>query len=391
MSFLDNLLANFKKGALALDDSSQSVLGIDIGASSIKVVQIRKDKGKALLETYGQIYLAPYAKKEAGRVANLDDELIAQALLDLIKEANITSLDAGVSIPFTSAFSKVIKVPKVSNSQLAKVIPIEARKYVPMPLNEVSLNWVVIPEQNTYNFLFNKEQEESVDENRQKIDFTEVLLVAVHKDSISKTQSVIQKAGINASFYELGAFSAIRSILDFDILPNMLVDIAATNTKIYVVESGILRFSYLINFGSQHVTENISRALSVPFEKAERIKKEQGWIALDNQTLVNTGSDIQKTNLAIESVLNRVFSEMNRVIINYEKRYGRTIKKIHFFGGGSNMPGFLDFANKKLSIDAVLADSFNKIVAPAFLEPVLKDIGTDFAISNGLALRKISG
>src|ERR1700730_530531 len=89
---------------------SKSVLGIDIGTSSIKVVQRGRETGRVLLETYGAIALGPYAGVEIGRATSLPADKIAEALKDVIREANVTTADAAISIPYSSSLVSVIKL-----------------------------------------------------------------------------------------------------------------------------------------------------------------------------------------------------------------------------------------------------------------------------------------
>ncbi|HVU80280.1 MAG TPA: pilus assembly protein PilM, partial [Candidatus Paceibacterota bacterium] len=90
---------------------AKSVLGVDIGTSAIKVVQLRRDKGKVILETYGAISLGPYAGVEIGRATSLPADKIAEALKDVIREANVTTQDAAISIPYASSLISIIKLP----------------------------------------------------------------------------------------------------------------------------------------------------------------------------------------------------------------------------------------------------------------------------------------
>ena len=125
-------------------ENNQSVIGVDIGSSSVKVVQLKKHRGKAVLETYGEIALAPYAGLDVGQVTNLPSEKIAEAIKDILKEANVTSLISGVSIPFKSSLVSLIELPKASDDELKEMIPLEARKYIPVPISEVTMDWWVI-------------------------------------------------------------------------------------------------------------------------------------------------------------------------------------------------------------------------------------------------------
>ena len=130
---------------LASGGSSSSVLGIDIGSSSVKIVQLRPSRGAAILETYGEIALGPYGKQPIGKPLKLGPEVIAAAIKDLMKQANMTAKEGSISIPFASSLVTVLELPHVDQSALKQVVPIEARKYIPVPISEVSLDWFVIP------------------------------------------------------------------------------------------------------------------------------------------------------------------------------------------------------------------------------------------------------
>src|SRR3989344_5085611 len=106
MAFFDALFG----GALG-GKKEQSVLGVDIGSSSLKVVQLRKDKGKAVLETYGELALGPYAGSAIGQATALSAEQIAETLRDLLRESKVTTKSAGVSIPFARSLLVLVELP----------------------------------------------------------------------------------------------------------------------------------------------------------------------------------------------------------------------------------------------------------------------------------------
>src|SRR5665213_2530341 len=91
---------------------SSSVLGVDIGSSSLKVVQLRATSGVAVLETYGELALGPYAGSEVGQATNLPADTIAATLKDLLHEANVTTRECGVSIPFSRSLLTLVTLPR---------------------------------------------------------------------------------------------------------------------------------------------------------------------------------------------------------------------------------------------------------------------------------------
>lgn len=366
----------------ALGKGEDSAIGVDIGASSAKIVQLRNAHGAAVLETYGEIALGPYNNEPIGKAVKLSPEKTAEALLDLMKEANVTAKTGGISIPFSSSLISVIDLPKSDPEQLKRMIPIEARKYIPMQVSEVMLDWFIIPEdQNSGGAAFDRIHEKTGLQAKGQ----EVLLVAIHNETIRNYQTISTTAGLNATFYEIEIFSAIRSSVGHGVAPILMIDLGAATTKIYVVERGIVRTTHLITVGGQHMTEHLGRALSWEFEKAERIKREHGLV--DSSAFSTDENDRIKSGLI--STLERIFTEADRVLLSYGKRYNKDVAHVILTGGGASLPGISIVAKDLLKRNVEIAKPFARTEAPAFLEKVLTDIGPGFAVAAGCALREL--
>ena len=119
------------------------VLGIDIGTSAIKIVELKKSKGKAVLSTYGSLALGPYSGLEVGRSTNLSANKTVEALTDILQEAKTQSRRGGMAIPFSSSLMSLVELPNLDQKQLESMIPIESRKYIPVPVSEVTLDWSI--------------------------------------------------------------------------------------------------------------------------------------------------------------------------------------------------------------------------------------------------------
>lgn len=349
-----------------------SVVGIDIGASAIKVVQLKRKGGKAILETYGALALGPYAKVEIGRATNLPVDKVITALTDILREAKTTTKKGGVTIPFGSSLMSVVEMPFVNEKQMAQMVPLEARKYIPVPMTEVSLDWSIIPREEV------KVEEENP--NQKKIPKADVLLVAIHNDTIREYQEIIQKAGLDANFFEIEIFSTIRSVLDKNTEPIAILDVGAASTKLYICERGAVRSSHTINKGSQDITTTMATSLNIPIDKAEIMKRTIGW------SKDSSHKDVADT---ISLTLDHVFSEAKQVMTNYQAKYQKSIEKTILVGGGAAMKGFAELAQANLETPVVLGDPFSKVEAPAFLVDVLKRNGPEFAAALGIALRRI--
>ena len=357
---------------------SQSVLGIDIGSSSIKMVQISRKNGHAILETYGELALGPYAGKSVGEATNLSPEKIVEAILDMLKEkeVNISTRVCGVAIPFASSLMAVMEMPVQPQRQLEIMIPVEARKYIPVPISEVALDWYIIPKDK------NPDTEQNVvqDNKKSNIQTLEVLIVALHNDTLLRYKDIVTKTALDASFFEIEIFSTMRSIMDQEVAPVLIVDMGATSTKLYIIERGILRSSHSVNRGSQSITDELSKSLGISVVDAEYLKREKGLVGEINGTKIKD---------VVGLTLNYIFSESNRVVLAYQKKYNKNVSKVVLVGGGSALKGVVDVAKESFQTEVVAGDPFSKVVAPAFLEKVLHETGPEFAVAVGVALRRL--
>jgi len=381
---MDNSLKKiFSEGLTNLTNAFNSnkakdeALGIDIGSSAIKVVQLKKKGGKAILETYGVLALGPYGKADIGAVTNLQTEDIARALLDVIKESNVTTNSAVIAIPSLSSLIFTLSLPgNISEGQIAKIVPIEARKYIPVPISEVALDWFVIPEE-AESFETDDVNKNTTQTNQPKI---EVLVVAIHNDTLSKYQDILKKTNLHSESFEMEIFSNIRSSFNHDLAPVLLVDFGASKTKVSIVEAGIVRVFHVVNRGSHDISKNISQAMGVTFEEAEKLKREVGLDARINPKVENI----------IRLSIDYIFSDINSIVLAYEKKYNKNISKVILVGGGSLLRGLLECAKENFKIEVVYSNPFSKTEAPAFLAPILEISGPEFAVAVGLALRQLS-
>ncbi len=368
-SFLQNL---FKQ-------PDESVIGIDIGSSSVKVVQLRKKKGRAVLETYGELALGPYAGLAVGQVTNLPADKLAEAIKDVIREANVTSVSAGVSIPFKSSLVSLIELPHAEPKQLQEMIPLEARKYIPVPISEVTMDWWVVPTgSNDLDFVDGVDEENN--STRPAGKKVQVLVVSIHNDVLSTYTNIVKGAALRTSFFEIEMFSSTRALLSGETDPVMIFDMGASSTKVYVLERGVVRYSHIINKGSQEITMSISKGLNVTFDRAEHIKRNLGTSA---------PSEERNVYEIISLTMDYIFSEANSVIINYQRKFSKAIGKVILTGGGVAMKGVYELARANFQTEVVIGDPFMKVESPAFLEDVLKVTGLEFSAALGLALRKL--
>lgn len=348
----------------ALFERDQRVIGLDVGSASVKLVQLRFEKEQALLETYGEVALGPYQEAPIGKAVSLAEDRMGEVIRDVWQEAGAKSRKVIAGIPLRNSFVTFIDLPYMSEKELARAIPFEARKYVPLPLSEVELEWWPVSP------LVNKEDE--------GLESVSVLLAAVQKETIEGYQRMIKKAQLSLAGFEIEIFSVARVAASAFRSSLIAVDIGATSTKIALIDRGSLRMTRAIGRGSQELTLALSHALGVDFERAEAMKRELG---------LKKRPETEQIRATLTPLIDAVFGEIRRVQEEYERMYQRTVDKIILAGGGALLPGLLDYAIEHFRREVFIADAFASVSYPPLLSPVVSQLGAPFAQAIGLALR----
>lgn len=375
-NFLKNIFSGWNWKKIKPRGGESSALGIDIGTSAIKVVEIKKKAGKAVLETYGAIALGPYADLPAGSVTNLPIEKTVAALKEVIKQSDVASKELALAVPIQSSLIFIIELPaQITPAEIATIVPTEARKYIPVPITEVSLDYFILPKKESSFEEMNTPELAEISGGK-----INVLVVATQNDAVAKARSIVSECGLSASFFEIEVFSSIRANFEHELSPVLLMDFGASRTKLSLVEFGILKSYHTIDRGSADITNSISKSLSVPFMEAEKMKKEFGLFGNPAEKAL---ADIIKVHI------DYIFSEANNVLLGYERKYGRTVSKIIFTGGGTLLKGLQEAAANNFRAEIEIGHPFSKVAAPAFLDKVLSTMGPEFAVALGLALRKL--
>lgn len=341
------------------------IVGVDIALHSTKVVQLRYESERAILETYGELLSEGYLKGGGGFGSGIlrhTDADAAALLKDVLRESNITAKDAVFSVPAPSSFITTVTFPNISDEEINQAVPFEARKYVPIPISEIALDWEILDR----------------DEEKKSVS---VLLVAVPKEVIEKFKRIAELAGLTPRALEVESFSIIRSLIGQDPTPTAIINLGHQSTTLALVDKRRLRISHNFDRGSQELTRALERGLSVSRDRAEAIKMEVG--------LSERIEEREITSVMIP-LMETLFTEIERLIAVYNRKAPRKIQKANLTGGGSNLKGIVDYASNKLGIEVVRGNPFARVVTPAFLQPALSEIGPSFSVAVGLALHEIT-
>lgn len=342
-------------------DTASTTVGIDIGSASVKVVEIEETPRTVMLRTYGELQLGPYDSKSLGETVTLSKEKKVEAVSDVIRESGVKGHSGALAMSLYASFLTVIPVTINPQEDMANRIPVEARKYVPLPLTDVTLDWSELP---------------PVGDN--KINFKEVLIAAIENKALAEHRELFSAIGMTGEAAEIEAFSLIRSLWRQKDTTLVIIDLGAKSSKLYIVRNGILERLHRVGQGGREITRLTSERLKIGFEEAENVKRsfdrtiEQGPVIYQCMTTV------------LESAL----SEFGRLIGQYEGRLNEQVGRIVITGGVAASPYALEYIKDRFARPVEMAHPFAKVAYPAFMEDTLKEIGPSFGVALGATLKK---
>ena len=363
---------------MGLFSRKKTYLGIDIGTASIKVVELMAGPNRTpRLVTYGRAeYTGDVMKVDAER----DLQRIVNTLRAICQQAHTTTTRACAALPTFTVFSSVITLPAMSEKELAAAIRWEARKFVPLPLEEMILDWKFLssgpsaPPSTT--------PEPAKDEaKRSKPKNTRVLLTAAPQNVVKKYLAVFKGANLELLSLETEAFALERSLVGGAKEVVMVVDMGAVTTNICVIEDGIPILNRSIDVGGLTMTKAIAHNLNVDLKRAEQFKRDIGLNAASAQA---TG--IPRT---LETTISPVINEIKYNFSLYQSQSTRPIEKIILTGGSSFLPQMPQYLENLFQVKVYVGDPWARVSYPLELKPVLDEIGPQFSTAIGLAMRPL--
>ncbi|MFH0969462.1 MAG: pilus assembly protein PilM [Patescibacteria group bacterium] len=381
-------------------------IGIDFGTSAIKVVELSHKNQKACLENYGWVDLGLINPSSVNRVSVSKEQVsynkkLQKYLEKLIKSMKPKSDSAYISLPGFSGLLTVIEFPAMSESELEEAIRFEARKYIPMSLDEVALDWEIIknesesekaPVKNNNTLPVKEETKEEIKkesswnkdigsfikkkpENTKKKN--EILLVAAPKNEVMRCGNIVKEAGLSVKNVEIELFSMTRAIIGNDPGCFLIVDIGSRITNMILVEKGTIRVNRNIEGGGNEITNVIADSLNISKQRAEELKKE-------NKDLLNN-----KEMSLIIPVIDMVINESIRIVNAYKEKKGGSFRVdgIILSGGSSRLQGIENYFQSKTGIQTSLGNPWKKISYDEKLKPFVEKMGASFSVALGLAER----
>ena len=343
----------------------KDVIGLDIGCSSIKLVELKEDKNGFKLQNLAISPLPPEAIVDG---ALMDSVTIIDTIRDLFNTSRTKTKDVVTSVSGHSVIVKKISLPLMTEAELEESIQWEAERYIPFDINDVNIDFQIFG---------------STSENPEVMD---VVLVAAKKDIINDYVSVIMESGLNPVIVDIDSFALENMLaMNYDIEKEEAIAIAnvgASITNMNIIKNNISAFTRDIFKGGNQVTEEIQRQLHVDHEEAEKIKVGTK-VDLTSQPIIQNVLKTACESLAVEIGNSLDFFQSTTT---YEK-----ITRIYLSGGGSKIKDFDIILQQQIGIPVEVVNPFKKIdySGKNFDMEYLREIGPIMAVGVGLASRKV--
>jgi len=346
---------------------SKSIIGLDIGSSSVKAVELSvKSKGVELIN----MGVAPVPPEAIVQGAFLNSGAITEAIQQAVREAGIKTKMVATAVAGHSVIVKKISLPTMSREELEESIRWEAEQYIPFDINEVNLDFQIL----------------DTGDGEGQMD---VLLVAAKKDLIDDYIQVITDAGLQPVVLDVAAFAVENTFTTNYDLPTgdvvALVNVGSQVVNINIVSEGVPAFTRDISTGGNAYTEEIQKSLSVSWEEAERIKL-GGGTTEESQDVVP-----QEVEQAMRSVTDTVIGEISRSLDFFAATAAESrIARVMLSGGGCRVSGFESAFQGKTNLPVELLNPLERLIPSNRFDPdTLDRWGPSLGVAVGLAMRRI--
>jgi type IV pilus assembly protein PilM len=368
------------------------LIAIDIGSSSIKLVQLTEVKeGQYELTRFGMMPLAEECIVE-GAIKKPD--LVAEALKNLIKAEKVQNYYAVSSVAGEAVFIKKIKVPVMSEEELSEKITKEAEQYIPFDIADVALDFQIL---GTFNSSKgseesefsdgsqgNEEQKEDLSEEEATGEMMEALLVAVQKEVIDERTDLLLEAGLKPVIIDLDVFAlmnATRLTKDLSSMGTLaVVDLGDSFTHINIIQDGAMGYTRDIPVGGGYLTSMLMSKFKVPFKQTLDIKRGKFSSDIKEEEVVET----------IARAYKRVLEEVHKSFEYFSTLSDRQIERVLLCGGGSMIQGLDDFFADYLKMPVEVLNPMQgiKINRKNFDQALIDEMSGLSTVALGLATRR---
>jgi type IV pilus assembly protein PilM len=347
--------------------ASHRILGLDIGASTVKIAEFAALKSGGLqLKNFGVGAL------ETDLAEGDASALIVTTIKEVLRERQIQAGPVILSVSGQSVFSRFVRLPPVDKDKVYQIISYEAQQNVPFPIEEVVWD---------YQLIGRGEGE------------LDVMLAAIKSDIIVGLTDAVEQAGLQIDIVDvapMALYNAVRYNYGGLTGCTLVIDIGARSTDLIFIESGRV-FIRSVPVAGNAITQQIMREFELSFADAEEMKRAHSYVSFGGAYEAPKSEVSDKVSKIVRSVMTRMHAEINRSINFYRtQQNGQQPSLALLTGGGSVIPYTDNFLKEKLRMDVDYLNPFVNV--PVSQGIASEDIGKTAQLLGqvvGLALRKV--
>ena len=345
---------------------SKLTVGLDIGSSSVKLVQLKEKRGGFALEAFGSAPLPPEAIVDG---ALMNSAAIVTAIQEVVAEQKLRAREVAIGVRGHSVIIKKIAMPRMSQEELDESIQWEAEQYIPFDVKDVNIDTQILtPEGDAAGQM-------------------DVLLVAAKKDMINDYTAVCAEAGLAATVVDVDAFAVQNAYeANYDLGSGetvVLINVGAAVTNINVVSRGITTFTRDVTMGGNAFTEEIQKQLNISYDEAEALK-----VGGQGETDAVVPQEVERV---IQGVADQMGGEIQRSLDFYaataaDARIGR----VYLSGGTARIPALFKVIEARAGVPVEILNPLKNIEIDnrKFDPAALLAAAPAAAVAVGLALRR---
>lgn len=339
----------------------KSYLSLDIGSSSVKMLEVRGD-GNAMRVLNAGIALLPASAVQSNMVQ--DSESVTRAIRTLLEEHRVKTTEVITAVPGPAVIIKRANFPSQDPHELHETILFEAGNFIPESLENVNLDYQIF-------------DRDSATDN------VDVLLVAVRKDVIKSFLTPISDAGLFPVVVDVDYF-ALENMFELNHTSPpeetvALINIGARYSSINIMKGGRSAFTGDVPFGGRQFTEILAHELGLSDEQAEAIK-------ISGRA---EGRQKEEAERVIAIASGQLFDEIQRAFSFFWTDPGDHISRIYLSGGAAQIPGLASAMSERLQVPVEVADPFRLLTISRQADSgFIRQHASTLAVSVGLATRR---
>ncbi len=334
--------------------------GLDLGATGVRVVELRGSGAVKAVGHYGQAVIEGTAGMSD---AKFDRTKVATVISQLLKTTGITTRNVAVNLPSNRVFTTLIDMDKMGQEEMAKTIRYQADSYIPTPLAESKIDWAVLGDSP-------KDPKKN-----------EVLLSSVPNNYVEGRLEMLESIGLNVIAFEPDSMALARALVGADnVQPQILLDIGSAAADVVITFGQVPHLSRSIPVGYQALIQATSKYLGIDQSQANQFvfKFGLGKDKLDGQVYN-----------AIIGTVDSLVAEIQKSIKFFQERYPTSkIERVIVTGGASILPEFPLYVANRFGLNVEIGNPWRNVSYPSGQQNELMAASNHFAIATGLAERQ---